>query len=157
MTIDLVPARRRHLGPISLMSRALIERGLGWRWRPQRLARTLARDDTLCVVAQHHQAGCVGFALMRYDLLDGHLLLFAVDPAFRRQGLGSRLLDWHEKAARLAGIERLHLEVRATNTSGRAFYKSRGWREVAVVRGYYDRREDAVRMLRELIPPRQDT
>ena len=137
------------------MSRDLVERGLGWRWRPPRIAHALNRDDILGVVAGYHDTGEVlGFALMRYDLEDGHLLLFAVAPALRRQGLGTRLLDWHEEAARLAGLRRLHLEVRASNAGGRAFYKRRGWREIALVRGYYDRREDAVRMTRELAPRR---
>ena len=49
-----------------------------------------------------------------------------------------------------AGIFLVKLEVRATNMNARKFYESLGYRELDVVRGYYEGQEDAIRMRRDL-------
>jgi ribosomal-protein-alanine N-acetyltransferase len=53
--------------------------------------------------------------------------------------------------AEVAMIGTIRLEVRRKNKIGRAFYRALGYREVAVIRGYYEGREDAVRMERTLV------
>ena len=40
--------------------------------------------------------------------------------------------------------------MRAQNSGGRAFYQALGFREVARLRGYYENREDALRMVADL-------
>ena len=121
--IHLTIARPQDAPKIARMSRDLIERGLPWSWRKERVLRNMKRPDTLGVVARHEQAGIVGFAMMQYLDTSAHLLLFAID---------------------------LHLEVRASNEGARAFYSVLGYQEVALVPGYYQGRESAVRMMRNL-------
>ncbi|MFC7492861.1 MULTISPECIES: GNAT family N-acetyltransferase [unclassified Nocardioides] len=61
----------------------------------------------------------------------------AVDPAHRRHGLASALLDAVLAAARAGGADRLLLEVREDNAGALAFYAARGFVEVDRRRRYY--------------------
>lgn len=150
LTLSL--ARRRDARRIAEMARDLIEVGLGWSWQAARVQRQIERADSLVVVARTAEQ-VVGFGIMRYAAEEGHLLLFAVDPTCRRQGVGRRLLAWLEACAREAGLRRLALEVRARNRAAQAFYASEGFEVEARVRGYYRRAgrvEDALRMRKVL-------
>jgi ribosomal-protein-alanine N-acetyltransferase len=61
----------------------------------------------------------------------------AVDPAHRRTGLATDLLDAVVDAAREGGADRLLLEVREDNAGALAFYAARGYVEVDRRRRYY--------------------
>lgn len=50
-----------------------------------------------------------------------------VDPAFRRQGVGARLLDEAARFGRANGAVRLTLSTEVGNESAQALYESRGW------------------------------
>ena len=149
--IELGPARSGETGLIALMSRDLIERGLGWRWTPQAVTRSLHEPNTELAAARAGGALC-GFAMMQFDFAgrSAHLALLAVAPAFRRRGVGRALFRYLEKMARAGGIVDTRLEVRAANDTAQRFYQELGFRSIGVVRDYYEGREDAVRMLRRL-------
>ena len=76
-----------------------------------------------------------------------HLALLAVAPTQRRNGIGGALIDWLVVVARRGGIERVTLEVRSGSRDAQRFYRQRGFAETGRVAGYYDGREDAVRMV----------
>jgi ribosomal-protein-alanine N-acetyltransferase len=77
---------------------------------------------------------CLGFAVVRTIPPDEHELLnLAVDPGFRRQGVGRRMLE--ELLAARPGL--WSLEVRESNLAGREFYGRMGFREVQRRRDYY--------------------
>ena len=134
---------------IAVMSRDFIEHGLGWSWDAARVARRIRQPETNVVVAESG-AELVGFGLMQYLDDQAHLLLFGVEPVYRRQGIGSGLLSWLETCAITAGIELIFLESRVSNTTGRGFYGAHGYRELAVMPRYYSGREDAVRMGKDM-------
>jgi [ribosomal protein S18]-alanine N-acetyltransferase len=136
---------------IAVLSRDLIENGLGWSWTEARVARCLRERSTNVAVA-HADGKLHAFAIMRYTDDEAHLLLLAVRPGFQRRGIGSALVGWVEKPARLAGISCIHLEARSSNTAARAFYAKLGYEEVALARGYYAGRESAVRLAKSLRP-----
>jgi ribosomal-protein-alanine N-acetyltransferase len=129
------------------MSRCLIEQGLAWRWTPRVVADHI-RDSETAVVVARADAEMVGFAIMGFRFLrrEGHLLLLAVDAPLRRRGVGLALWRWLETVARRGGIARVELEVRNANSGARAFYHAVGFRDVARLGGYYEGREDALRM-----------
>jgi ribosomal-protein-alanine N-acetyltransferase len=134
---------------IALMSRDFIEDGLGWRWTPSRVHAYIRNKGTNVVIAQsEHQL--LGFGIMQYRDIEAHLLLFGVAPAVRRRGVGTQLLHWLEKVAVVAGIEMIFLEARTTNTAAREFYRTHGYRELAIMQRYYSNREDAVRIGKDL-------
>jgi len=76
----------------------------------------------------------------------------AVDPAHRRTGLASELLDAVVDAARAGGADRLLLEVREDNAGAIAFYAARGFVEVDRRRRYYRDGTTAVVMRRGIGP-----
>jgi ribosomal-protein-alanine N-acetyltransferase len=153
---EIRPARLADAALIARMSRNLIERGLTWRWTPQAVAPQIRDSETAVVVAWADDR-MLGFAIMGFRFLrsEAHILLLAVDPAARRSGVGLALWRWLETIARRGGIARVELEVRAENSGGRAFYHALGFREVARLRGYYESREDALRMVADLRPRRR--
>ena len=105
----------------------------------------------LCLVARDH-GPVSGFAVARLLVDEAELLLIAVTPEMRRQGVA--LLLWIELAERLraSGARTVHLEVRESNQSAQAFYRSRGFTQSGVRPQYYpngaheNEREDAVLM-----------
>ena len=134
---------------IACMSRELIESGLGWRWTPSRVARSL-RDAATNVAVARHRGALVGFGIMRYRDEEAHLVLLAVNARHRRRGVGAALVAWLEASALVAGIGVIRLEARRNNADALAFYRRLGFRPVSVVREMYDGREDGVRMARDL-------
>ena len=61
----------------------------------------------------------------------------SVEPALRRTGLATDLLDAVVQAARSEGADRVLLEVREDNGSARAFYAARGFAEIDRRARYY--------------------
>ena len=141
-TFDDAPA-------IAVMSRDLIEHGLGWGWRTQSIYRCIQNPSISAAVAPY-ESGVAGFAIMQYKDDEAHLMLLAVDPAQRRRGIARALLDWHEKSALTAGIGTVYIEARASAAETRAFYHAVGYTEVKRLRGYYRGIEDAVMLGKDL-------
>lgn len=134
---------------IAEMSRRLIEHGLAWSWNEDRVERCLRNRDCV-VLAARDRRRVAGFAIMEFYAIHAHLNLLAVQPGFRRQGVGRQLLEWLEASARTAGIFTVNLELRSTNDGARAFYERLGFRSAGRKAAYYDGREDAVRMTHSL-------
>ncbi len=151
-TLCIRLARRGDARAMAVLSRDLIETGLGWSWTPQRLSASLRDRATNGLVAVDGQR-VIGFALMKYLDEEAHLLLLAVVPERRRAGVGRALLAWLETTALVAGIGTLELEVRAGNRDARAFYRGLGFEECGSLSGYYSGREAAVRMRHSLWVP----
>lgn len=73
-----------------------------------------------------------------------------VAPAARGQGLGQRLVERGERAARACGCLRLALEVRADNAAAQALYARLGYRLQTRLPAYYDDGADGLRLLKNL-------
>jgi ribosomal-protein-alanine N-acetyltransferase len=147
--ISIGVARRSDAGVIATLSRDLIESGLDWTWTPQRVAASIRRADTIVAVAREANR-IAGFGIMRYGDDEAHLDLLGVKRLYRRTGLGRRLVAWLEKPALLGGISTVSLEVRASNHGARTFYARLGYRATIEIARYYQGREPAIRMSREL-------
>jgi ribosomal-protein-alanine N-acetyltransferase len=136
---------------IAEMSRDLIERGLGWSWTPQRVARHIRNRDTTTLVACD-SGRVIGFAIMYFGDEHAHLNLLAVDPAYQRTGVGLRVLEWLKESCLVAGIAVVYLELRANNKAGREFYRRYGFEETGTVPRYYFGVESAICMALRLRP-----
>lgn len=77
-----------------------------------------------------------GFTLSRHGFEEEELLLIAVAPQFRRNGLGQQLLRDCMAAARLRGATRLLLEMRRNNPAA-ALYRANGFIEIGERPNYY--------------------
>jgi ribosomal-protein-alanine N-acetyltransferase len=148
--LSLQLARASDAATIANMSRMLIEQGLDWSWTARRVMKSIGAANVNVLVARVGNQ-TTGFAIMRYGEDTAHLDLLAVAPAYRRSGVGRRLLEWLEKCAVTAGIFSVALEVRAANRSAQRFYERMGYRVRARLPGYYQGVEDALRMERDLM------
>ena len=152
----LEPARVADAALLAGMSQELVESGLRPAWDAARIAWHIRHPDSVVLAARAGTA-IVGFAIMRYADDTAHLNLLAVAPGHRRRGIARRLVAWLEDTALTAGTFTIALELRAGNAGARAFYAALGYREQARVPGYYQGRECAIRMVRDVArQPRGD-
>ncbi|MFC0336577.1 ribosomal-protein-alanine N-acetyltransferase [Kushneria avicenniae] len=96
----------------------------------------------------------MAFAVIAFGPFDLELEMIAVDPQHRRSGLAGRLIEAMIDEGSGRGMERVLLEVRASNEAARALYARHGFAEDGCRAGYYPispgRREDAILMSRPL-------
>ncbi|MBD2423723.1 ribosomal protein S18-alanine N-acetyltransferase [Cyanobium sp. FACHB-13342] len=84
-----------------------------------------------------------------------HITLVAVAPEQRRRGLGRQVLEALLAEARQQGARHATLEVGVTNAAAVALYRSLGFQDAGLRRGYYRNGEDAlIQWLR--LPPIND-
>lgn len=92
----------------------------------------------------------VGFILSTIVFEDVETDDLAVLPAYRKRGIGKTLLSEVEKKALQQGTERSFLEVRVSNISALALYKSSGYQVIRRRERYYPDGEDAFVMMKNL-------
>ena len=80
----------------------------------------------------------LGYVGTRRVLDEWEIVNVAVDPAFRREHLGSRLLEAVLGEARDRAVRRIFLEVRESNAPARGLYEKYGFRPIARRKHYYD-------------------
>jgi ribosomal-protein-alanine N-acetyltransferase len=78
---------------------------------------------------------------------EADIVNIAVHPDFRSKGIGRKILEFILESAKKDGIKKVFLEVRSQNTGAQKFYKSFGFKPVAVRPKYYSN-DDAVIMER---------
>ncbi len=120
-------------------------------WSPGNFRDSLAAGHACWV---WREAGVlVAFAVMMPVVDEVHLLDISVVPERQRAGLGRTLLEFLCDTARAAGMKRMLLEVRPSNTNAIAFYRHFDFTEIGRRRGYYpahEGREDAIVMVKML-------
>jgi ribosomal-protein-alanine N-acetyltransferase len=89
----------------------------------------------------------VGFAGMWMMVDQAHITTFAVDPKWRRKGIGAQMVRALLEMARPLGARQATLEVRLSNLAARHLYEKFGFRPVGIRPRYYsDNGEDALIM-----------
>lgn len=112
-----------------------------WEWTHSDVARFYVARHGDSVVAY-----CAGWVI--FDEL--HINNLAVDPAWRRQGVGAALLVFVLEAAAAEGAKRATLEVRRSNEPARRLYERFGFGCAGVRAGYYrEPVEDALVLWRD--------
>ena len=82
------------------------------------------------------QDQAAGFTLSRLIADETELLLLAVDPQFRRRGLGKMLVEKLARDSRANGASRLFLEMRRGNPA-EVLYRNLGFEPVGERPNYY--------------------
>jgi len=91
----------------------------------------------------------LGHAVVSYVLDEAHLLNICIDPRYGRRGLGRRYLQLLISQALENQATMFFLEVRESNHAAISLYRSEGFNEVGVRKGYYpaqNGRENAILM-----------
>jgi ribosomal-protein-alanine N-acetyltransferase len=107
----------------------------GEAWNAAQCLGMLAIPGSTLLIAETG-AQLIGFALMRSIMVESELLLIAIDPEYRRQGIGRRLLDASCDVARDSGAQTIFLEVRDSNDAI-ALYGRVGFVQVGRRARYY--------------------
>ena len=92
-------------------------------------AQFLVRNPRLSRVAADGST-IVGVVMCGHDGRRGHIYHLAVDPSYRRYGLGSRLVQECLGALRQLGVVRAIILVADYNHGGAEFWKRAGWEDL---------------------------
>lgn len=92
-----------------------------------------------------------GFVMMmtRSNSKRARIYSLAVDSKFRKQKLGSILMNYCEEKAKDKGYRSIILEVMMTNSAGIQFYRKHGFTEHELRENYYETGVHAIRMVKE--------
>jgi ribosomal protein S18 acetylase RimI-like enzyme len=93
------------------------------------VARFLARNPGLSRVATDGSI-MVGVAFCGNDGRRGYIYHLAVDPNYRGQGVGKRLVGECLEGLRRLGLQRANIMVATDNPRGREFWSKCGWEEL---------------------------
>jgi ribosomal-protein-alanine N-acetyltransferase len=102
-------------------------------------------NPDLCIVAEVN-GRIAGYVISRILPGIGDLASLAVNPAYRRCGIGTALLDAIERRVKAYGVNEINLEVRKTNLIGLTFWQNMGFSPFGTLSGFYEDGEDAIRM-----------
>jgi ribosomal-protein-alanine acetyltransferase len=114
--------------------------------------RLLAGNNILRVAAIDGTVAGYALVLVRTNSLRSRLYSLAVSPDHQGAGIGALLLRDAERQVRATGRNILGLEVREDNAAAIALYRSRGYTEAGVIRGYYDDGMGALRFEKNVAP-----
>lgn len=137
------PMRRRHLRSVLRIEAQVYPRP----WSHSLFVSELALRSTRAYFVARVGREVVGYAGLMMSLTDGHVTTIAVDPAWQRSGIGTRLLLAIAREGVARGASALTLEVRLSNKGAQELYRQFGFKPVGVRKGYYaDTGEDAIVM-----------
>jgi ribosomal-protein-alanine N-acetyltransferase len=137
-----------------IVMEAAFGKHFGEAWTRSQLAGILPMGGVSLMLARSSlRAETIGFSLFRTVADESELLLLAVLPAFRRQGVGTQLLDDFLERSRNDGVARVHLEVRDGNPAV-VMYRTSGFLPIGRRRNYYHaadgKRFDAITLSSQL-------
>ena len=141
--VDIVTMRRRHLRGVLRIEAQVYPRP----WSLGLFLSELALRTSRIYIVAKTGATVVGYAGLMVTGTDGHVTTIAVDPAFHRRGIGSRLLAVLSRAGIAYGCTALTLEVRVSNDAAQEMYRRFGYAPAGVRKNYYsETNEDALVM-----------
>ena len=115
-------------------------------WSEEDFIRCLRQRNCIGMVAEFEER-VVGFMIYELHKTRLHVLNFAVYRDFRRQGVGSAMLQKLVSKLSQQRRNRVLLEVRETNLAAQLFFRKCGFRAISVLRDFYeDTPEDAYLM-----------
>lgn len=142
MSFEIHPMKIDDYDPVYALWQASEGIGLSAADTRPEIARFLQRNPGLAFVARSG-GDLAGAAMVGDDGRRGYLYHLAVDPRFRRQGIGKALVERCVFALGERGIHKCHIFVYADNQAGMAF-----WEQL----GFY-LRPDLVIMSRDILHP----
>ncbi|MDP9074066.1 MAG: ribosomal protein S18-alanine N-acetyltransferase [Actinomycetota bacterium] len=143
LEVHLVPMRRRHLRSVQRIEAQVYPRP----WSIPLFMSELNLRTTRVYSVARVGGIVVGYCGLMLADEDAHVTTIAVDPAWHRHKIGSRLMLHLARTARQRGAKRLTLEVRMSNIAAQTMYRRFGFEPAGVRKNYYaETREDALIM-----------
>jgi ribosomal-protein-alanine N-acetyltransferase len=143
LDVHILPMRRRHLRSVLRIEGQVYPRP----WTHSLFVSELALRSSRAYFVAKVGRDVVGYAGLMMSLTDGHVTTIAVDPAWHRHAIGTRLMLALAREAIAREATALTLEVRLSSHGAQDLYKRFGFTAVGVRKGYYaDVGEDALVM-----------
>jgi ribosomal-protein-alanine N-acetyltransferase len=143
LAVQLVPMRRRHLRSVLRIEAQVYPRP----WSLSLFMSELALRSTRAYYVARVEGMVVGYAGLMITADDGHVTTIAVDPAWHRHKIATRLMLVLAGEAIRRGATGLTLEVRVGNNGAQALYRKFGFHPAGIRRNYYvETNEDALVM-----------
>lgn len=112
-------------------------------WSEDEFIRALRQRNCIGMVAELNEV-VVGFMVYELHKNRLHILNFAVNQDYRRNGVGRSMVEKLVSKLSYQRRSRILLEVRETNLPAQLFFKNVGFQAVSVLRDFYeDTTEDA--------------
>jgi [ribosomal protein S18]-alanine N-acetyltransferase len=143
LDVQLVPMRRRHLRSVMRIEVQVYPRP----WSLSLFMSELALRSTRVYYVARVEGIVAGYAGLMMTVDDGHITTIAVDPAWQRHKIATRLLLGLARQAIRRGATSLTLEVRVGNKAAQDLYQAFGFRPCGIRKNYYvETNEDALVM-----------
>lgn len=133
----ITSADARHIDALMAVMRASFDPAFGEAWSALQLGSTLALDSSYARQALDSAGTAQGFTLSRSAGPEVELLLIAVHPGQRGNGVGRALLQAACQDAARRGALEIFLEVRENNHAALGLYRRAGFVEVGRRPEYY--------------------
>ena len=143
LEVRITPMRRRHLRGVLRIEQQVYPRP----WTFGLFLGEISQRASRVYLVARVGSEVVGYAGMFRAVDDGHITTIAVDPAWQRRGIATRMLLVLARAAVDRGCHNLTLEVRMSNSGAQTLYERFGFVPAGVRKGYYpETGEDALVM-----------
>jgi ribosomal-protein-alanine N-acetyltransferase len=141
--VELVAMRRRHLRSVLRIESQVYPRP----WSAALFLQEMTRKTDRAYFVARYDGQVIGYGGIMLSPPEAHVTTIAVDPAWHRNHIGTKLMLGLIDAATAKGARSVSLEVRKSNTGAQTMYERFGFRPVGVRRGYYvETGEDAIVM-----------
>lgn len=141
--VQVGPMRRRHLRSVLRIEAQNNRKG----WSLGLFMSELSQPEGRIYLVAKVDGAVVGYAGLLFAMDDAHITTVSVDPAWKRQGIATRMMAVLARRAIARGAKALTLEVRASNDAAIGLYRCFGFAPAGVRKGYYtDVGEDALVM-----------
>ncbi len=143
--IEVVPLCAEHLFDVSKIEIECFSEP----WSEKSLSLLLDKNN-FGIVALHN-GQVVGYAGMTTVLDEGSVTNIAVSFDYRRKGIGRMIVESLLNEAKRRGISIVFLEVRESNEAAKGLYRSFGFAECGIRKGFYKNPfENAIQMLKNI-------
>ena len=107
----------------------------------------LKNKSAYYITAKDSRGLLMGYGGAWIVLDEGHITTLAVEPRYRRMGVGSLLLDHLLQKAALDDVQNVFLEVRNLNIQARRIYERFGFEVISKRKKYYHDDDALIMML----------
>lgn len=150
---DLMKIRRMEAADLPDVL-AIETKNYNYPWSENIFMDCLSALNYICWVCEEPDSTVIGYCIVSIAAGEVHILNLCVDPTVQRLGAGRKMLEHMIDRVR-SKAETVFLEVRPSNYKAIRLYKSLGFNEIGIRKGYYpakNGREDAVMLALELVP-----
>jgi ribosomal-protein-alanine N-acetyltransferase len=143
VTVVVAPMRRRHVRSVLRIEEQVYPRP----WTSSLFLSELALRSSRAYYIARVGREIVGYAGVMISFEDSHVTTLAVDPAWQRRGIATRLMVALVRESLVRGAQHMTLEVRMSNKGAQDLYRRFGFAPVGVRKNYYpETNEDALVM-----------